>query len=70
MKEFIGLKISTEKKERDTWAIQVMNELVQCASSYKCKGRDADIDCSKARSDRDGGENLRYTSSGHPWLGF
>ena len=37
MKEFIGLKISTEKKERDMWAIQVMNELVQCASSYKCK---------------------------------
>lgn len=55
MKEFIGLKLSTEKKERDTWAIQVMNELVQCASSYKCKGRDADIDCSKAGSDRDGG---------------
>ena len=32
--------------------------------------RDADIDCSKAGSDRDGGENLRYISSGHLWLGF
>lgn len=46
--------INREERERHV-GYSGMNELVQCASSYKCKGRDADIDCSKAGSDRDGG---------------